>query len=160
MTTGPSPEKKALDYVESLGLNSVYNEALAARNELDEKHKQLLQLRGERRRQEQLLADLEMAVIEDERSRHPEMSQAAMDKHLKVAFSNNGDIRETREALSSLAGEIDFVEFEINRIHQDIKIAVARLEELGGYFQFMAVIKQANEARKASEARESGDPWR
>lgn len=160
MTQPPSPEAKSLAYAESLGLDTVYHEAISARNQLDEKHKHMLQLRGERRRVEQFKADLEMEVTERERAANPSMSQAQMDKHLKVAFSNEGDIREARDDLATLAGEIDFVEYEIDRIHQDIKIAVARLHELGGYFQFMAVVKQASEARKAKEAKQAdGNPW-
>jgi hypothetical protein len=158
MTSDPTPEQKAIAYCESLGLNTAYHEAVKARNEIDAQHKILLGHRAERRRLEQFKADVEMEVMEDERTKHTDMSQAQMDKHLRVAFSNNGDIRETRDSLATLAGEIDFVEFEIERLHQDIKIAVARLHELGGYFQFMAVVKQADEARKAREAKEK-DPW-
>lgn len=156
---GPTPEKKALDYVESLGLNSVYNEAVSARNVLDAQHKRLLELRSEKRRLENFRADREMEVTEEERIKNPEMSMTAFEKHLKVAFSNDGDIRETRDELSTLAGEIDYVEYEIECIHQDIKIAVARLHELGGYFQFMAVIKQASESRKSRETSQDGNPW-
>ena len=159
MTENPSPEVKSIRYAESLGLDTVYNEALTARNALEASQKHLLELRSRRRQLEDYKADREMEVAEAERAANPTMSQAQMDKHLKVAYSNDGDIRETRDELSTLAGEIDFVEYEIERIHQDIKIAVARLNELGGYFQFMAVVKQASEARKARASRETGNPW-
>lgn len=159
MTDSPSPERKSLKYAEDLGLDTVYHEAVSARNLLEQKHKELLDHRARRRSVEQYKVDREMEVAERERAANPTMSQAQMDKHLKVAYSNEGDIREARDELSSLAGEIDFVEFEIDRIHQDIKIAVARLHELGGYFQFMAVVKQASEARKSKTTREDGNPW-
>jgi hypothetical protein len=158
-TPDPTPELKSIHYAESLGLNSVYDGALSARQELETKTQHLADLRNKRRQREQYLNDIEMLVIEDERAKHPSMSQTQMDKHLKVAFNNNGDIRETREELANLAGDVDLVEYEIELLHQDIKIAVARLHELGGYYQFMAVVKQANEARKSREARADGNPW-
>ena len=159
MTSDPTPEVKALEYVNSLGLNSVHEEAQHKRVVLEDKGRTLAEFKARRRQLETYRADREMEVMEEERGRHPEMSQAQMDKHLKMAFSNDGDIRETRDELVSLAGDIDLTEFEVELLHQDIKIAVARLHELGGYFQFMAVIKQAEENRKAREATDK-DPWR
>lgn len=161
MTDRPAEKSpsESIKYAEGLGLNSVHDAAVAGSQALEAKHQRLLELRSRRRQLEQFRLDREMELTEEQRGLNPEMSMSAFEKHMKVAFNNDGDIRETRDELSSLAGEIDFVEFEIDRISQDIKIAVARLHELGGYFQFMAVVKQADEARKAREARESGDPW-
>lgn len=167
MSSNPVPEQKSLAYAEGLGLNSVYEESVAKSRALEAKNTELAALRSEKRRLEAFRADIEMEVAEDERGKHPDMSQAQMDKHLRIKYSNNSDIRETRDELSSLAGEIDFVEFQIEQLHTDIKIAVARLHELGGYFQFMAVIKQSSEARKSREANEAseakqadGNPWK
>lgn len=159
MTDEPSPGLKALRYAEdNLGVNRVYDEACEQQSILSGLQDRLLAARSEKRRVEQTKADLEMEVVEEERRKHHDMSQAQMDKHLKVAFSNNGDIREARDYLSTLAGEIDFLEFEVDRAHQDIKIAVARMEELGGYLQYLAVVKHAEENRIKANQREK-DPW-
>ena len=160
MTTEPSPEVKALTYVEGLGLNSVYDNALAARKELEEKHVELHEVRSERRRLEALRQDLEMEVAEFRRSVNPDLSVSAFDRQLKIDLSNNADVRETKEALAELANRSDLLEWEVSVLETDIKIAVARLHELGGYFQFMAVLKSISEAREAREAkRPDGNPW-
>lgn len=161
MTTESSPEAKSLAYVEGLGLNSVYEGVLATRKELDTKQEQLHEVRKERRRLEALRQDQEMEVAETLRS-SGEMSQAAFDRQLKIDISNNADVRETKDMLLDLANQADMLEWEIGMLETDIKISVARLHELGGYFQFMAVLKSTSEARIAREAkqsREDGNPW-
>ena len=160
MTQADSPEVKALRYVEGLGLNTVYDGALESRKGLEDKLMVLNDLRNRRRTVESFKADCEMEVIESERSKHTDMSQAAMERHLKVVFSNHADIREANEELILLAGQIELTEHEVEVLKTDIKIATARLEELGGYFQFMAVLKQSEASRKSSEStREDGNPW-
>lgn len=158
-TPEPSPEKKALDYAEQqLEVHAVHQRALEARQKLEHQAQTLAELKQKRRVREQHLNDVEMVVIERERAKHPSMSQAQMDKHLKVEFSNDGDIRETRDELVDLAGSIDLVEWEIDLLNQDIKIAVARMQELGGYLNFLAAIKQAETTRKSTQ-RPDGNPW-
>lgn len=156
MSDQPSPEKKAFDYVESLGVHSVYDEALASRKALGDKVMELADLRSRRRTLESLKSDLEMAVVEEERHKHTDMSATAMEKHLKVAFSNNGDIRETRDELIMLAGQIEMTEHDVSLLEHDIRIAAARLHELGGLTNFMAAVKQAETTRKTIENK---GPW-
>lgn len=160
MSTDPTPEVKAFRYVESLGLNSVHEHALAARKELGDKILELHAAKARRRSLESLRTDLEMAVIEDEHRKHTDLSVAAMDRHLKVEFSNNGELREAKDDLIAVASDIDLLEFEVSLLETDIRIAAARLHELGGYFQFMAVLKQAETTRKTSETIDTDDPWR
>ena len=161
MTTQPSPEKKSLDYVESLGLNSVYDHA-------QERHKHLIILqdrlviaRANKRDMEADKVDKEMEVAESEYGKHRDMSATAMKEHLKVVYHKNDDLRNIRSELIEQQLVIDQLEFEVEQVHTDIKIAVSRLNELGGYLQFMAAVKQAHEARKAREAREADrkNPW-
>lgn len=156
-----SPEVKALRYVEGLGLNSVYEGAIEARKHLEDKYLTLNDLRNRRRTVESFRFDCEMEVMEAERAKHVDMSQAQMDKHLKVVFSNHSDIREARDELIMLAGQIELLEHDIDMLNTDIKIATSRLVELGGYFQFMTALKQAETSRKSSETKtEDGDPWK
>lgn len=154
----PSPERKAFDYAEQvLGVHQIHDQALVSRNHLEELHKQLLAERNRRRQLESALRDREMEVAEEVYNQHANESQAARDRLLKVALNNDGDVRETKEDLVTLAGQIDFLEFEVERVTQDIKIAVARMQELGGYLTYLAVIKQASNARQSNTA--DGNPW-
>lgn len=159
MTTEPSPEAKALAYVEGLGLNSVYEGVLATRQELDRKQLELHGIRAERRRLEALRQDLEMEVAERVRSSDPSMSAASFDRQLKIELSNSAEVRETKDMLIELANNHDLLEWEVSILETDVKIAVARLHELGGYFQFMAVLKSTSEAKRSQETPRDGNPW-
>lgn len=161
MPDTPSPEAKSLAYAEGLGLNSVYDEALVARKQLESKVNEIHEARSRKRTLENYRHDREMAILEEERGANSDMPIAALERHLKVVYSNDAELREIRDELLALQGDIDLWEYEMSLLESDIKIAVARLHELGGYFQFMAVIKSTSEARKAREAREADkDPWR
>jgi hypothetical protein len=159
MTQSESPEVKALRYVESLGLNSAYEHVQQVRKDLENKYVELNNLRNRRRTLEAFKADIEMEIIEDERSKHADMSQAQMDKHLKVLFSNHTDLRETRDEMYMLVGQIELIEHEIDLCNTDVKIETARLHELGGYFQFMAVLKQSQTSNTSNQT-EDGNPWK
>lgn len=156
MSNEESAELKAFRYIESLGVHSVYDEALDKRKALGDKVLDLADVRSRKRTVEAYKADLEMEVIEDERIKHTDMSAAAMDKHLKVAFSNNSDIRESKDELMMLAGQIELLEHDVMLLETDLRIAAARLQELGGLTQFLAVIKQAEITRKTLETK---GPW-
>lgn len=143
---------KALDYAEQqLGVHEVYEQARKARNDLDECLTRLSEARDKKRDLEFRLSDREMEIAADERGRHPDMSQAAMDKHLKQAFAQDDSWRELREQLSKVIGDAEGYEYD-KAIHEtDIRIAVARLQELGGYFNYLAAVKQADEANKTKK---------
>lgn len=151
-----SPALKALKYAEDeLGVHAVHEAALKSRQELDECLTALSEARDEKRSIELQLQDAELEVAADERGKHPEMSAAAMDKHLKVALSKDDRVRELREQHTKLIGDVEGCEFDRSIIEVDIKIAVARLQELGGYLQYLAAIKQADTASKDREANTS-----
>ena len=151
----PSAGRKALEYAEGhLKVNMVYHEALQKRNELDEIVTELSELRDKKRDLDARLLDAEMLVAADEWAKHPDMSAARMEKHVKVAFSNSDEVRQLREQLVTVVGDIDGREFDLKVVETDIRIAVSRMQELGGYLNYLAAIKQSETASKASEASE------
>lgn len=155
-----TPERKSVDYAEKLGLNSVYDQACVSRDRLDEALTSLSELRDKKRELEARKHSREMDVSIDEHGKHHDMSQAALDRHLKAVYHKDAELIEIRNDLLQVTNDIEGVEFDLELYKTDIKIAVSRLHELGGYFQFMAVIKQAAETRKASEEkRDEGNPW-
>jgi hypothetical protein len=143
MTTQPvSPQRKALDYAETqLGVTRVYEEALDKRNEFDELMTALGEARDKKRIVEGKIQDREFEVMGDERSAHPEMSAAAMDKHLKLAYHKDSFLQLLREEHTAVVNELDGLELDRAVLDVDIRIAVARLTELGGYLNFLAAIK-------------------
>jgi hypothetical protein len=148
----PSPGAKALAYAESLGVHSVYEQVLAKRAELDQCLTEIATLRDKKRDDESLLVDREMELLSDERGKHADMSQAGMDRHLKVVYWSDERHRELRSQVAQVVSDLDGLQFDRDMLETDIKIATARLVELGGYFQYLAAIKSANTASNASNA--------
>lgn len=141
---------KALRYAEEqIGVHKVYEDAKTARTALDGCLTDLGKARDQKRDLEFRLHDREMEVAADEYGKHPDMAQVRMDKHLKRALSQDDDWRELREQLSKVSGDIEGLEFDRSVFEADIRIAVSRLQELGGYFQYLAAIKQAETANNS-----------
>lgn len=138
----PSSGAKALTYAEeNLGVHTVHQEAKDARDRLDGILTELSDARDKRRQVEFLLGDAEMEVASEEWSKHPDMAVTRMEKHLKIAIQGNDACRELREQIAKLQGDIDGLEADAKMAETDVKIAVARLTELGGYLQYLAAIK-------------------
>lgn len=133
---------EALNYAEvQLGVHKVYEAALDARSKLDKVLTELGDTRDRLRDHEFRLTDREMEVAADERGRHPEMSATAMEKHLKIALQNDDTVRELREQVSSIRSDIEGLEYDREILETDIKICVARMHELGGYLQYLSIVK-------------------
>lgn len=142
--------RKALTYAENeLGVHAVYQEAQNFRAALDDTLTELGAARDKKRAVEVMLQDAELHVISEERSANPEMSQAQMDKHIKVVLSKNASIRALREQILEIVGDVEGLEFDRTMSETDIKIAVARLHELGGYFEYLAAVKRAESSNNS-----------
>lgn len=140
--------KDALKYAEDeLGVHECYEKAVRARNDLDQCLTLISEKRDIKRDLEVRIADKEMEVAEDERSKHPDMSVTGMEKHLKIAYSNDGDIRTMKDELNKAISEIEGLEYD-KIIHEaDIRINTARMKELGGYFHYLAIVKDVANRR-------------
>lgn len=133
---------KAIKYAEEkLKVHSVYDNAIKARNNLDECLDRLAEKRDKKRDLEERLKDLEMLIASEERGKHPDMSNAGMEAHLKIARNNNNDWREARERIIKTTSDIEGLEYDKVLFETDIKLAVARMNELGGLLNFFASIK-------------------
>lgn len=153
----PSAGLKALRYAEDkLGVNKVYEGAQAARTGLDNTLTEISELRDKKRALTASLQDKEMLLSADEWDKHPDMSAARMATHIKTVYANDDEIREMREVLAKVSGDIEGLEFD-KEIHEtDIRVAVARMQELGGYLNYLAAIKQSEYSNRS---RPEGDPW-
>lgn len=142
---------------DKLSVHKVYEDVLAKRNELDSLLGELSEARDRKRDLEARRTDREVLIASEEWSKHPDMAVSRMEKHVKQAYANDDEVRDYREQLIKLTGDIEGFEFDRDILETDIRIACARLQELGGYLNFLAAIK--TEAGKASEARDEGNPW-
>lgn len=132
----------AIKYAEGLlGVHDIFEETVEARVRLDKLLDELAKKRDDVRDKEFLLSDKEMEIAADERGKHADMSATAMEKHLKITFSNDGDVRGFREQIARIKSDIEGLEYDRSVCEHEIRIGCARMTELGGYFQYLAVIK-------------------
>jgi hypothetical protein len=135
---------KALAYAEvNLGVHTVYENAVAKRNELDSILTNLSEARDNRRDIELKITDREMEITIDQRSKHPDMPVTRWDKHIKESFRDDDEMRALREQNFKVVGDIEGLEFDKQICETDIKIAVSRMTELGGYLSYLAAVKLA-----------------
>lgn len=144
VTSTVSPALKALQYAEQkLGVNTVHEEAVVAHQALDKLLTDLSEAKDQKREKEARLEDKMMEIVADERSKHPEMSEAGMTRHLKLAYSDDEEVRAYRDQIQSLTNSIEGIEYDKSFMETSIKIAVARMHELGGYLVYLASIKNS-----------------
>jgi hypothetical protein len=141
-TPAASAALKALDYAENkLGVHLVYEDAIKQRDFLDKLITEISEARDKKRGLEASITDREFEIIGDERSKHADLSVAAMDKHLKQAFHADPSLQRLRTEHLAVVNDLDGLELDRSVLETDIRIAVARMTELGGYLQYLAVIK-------------------
>lgn len=149
---------KALAYAEeTLGVHSVYEEVKEKRNLLDSVLTDLAQARDKRRDVELKVGDREMEVTIEQRSKHPDMAVTRWDKHIKESFRDDDDLRALREQAFAVQGEIEGLEYDKQILEVDIKIGLARMNELGGYFYYLAEVKRASQPTKPEQPNETGE---
>lgn len=143
----------AVEYAETaLGVHQICETTISARDKLDKTLTALSEKRDAKRLAEQNLSDLEMEIAIMERGNHPEMSQAQMDKHLKMSVFKDDRWKKLRDELRELNDELDGLEFDRKMGERDIEIGCARMNELGGYLSYLASAKNASTAVSAREA--------
>lgn len=146
--TGQSSAARALAYAEEiLKVHEVYESAKAVHAKFDDTLTVLSNLRDEKRAVETHLVDCEMDIAASERSKHPEMSATAMEKHLKIALHGNEQVRKLRDKIVTLTSDIEGIEYDRASQETEIRILTARMTELGGYLNYLAAIKQSQRTK-------------
>ena len=144
MTTG----RQALDYAErQLGVHKVYEEAQVAAARLTELREQLAKMRHDKGIREDAYLTAEYNFVAQTRTQMSELSQTAFDKAIKAAIHNEPSLRGVRADLAQMSSNIELTEVSIARARVDVEMAMARMTELGGYFAYLAAIKNAETQR-------------
>lgn len=127
---------------DKLGIESIYHDALTARNYLDKVLTELAELRDKKRLIETAIPDLEVQVIEQVWSSNADLAQVRLDKLVKNELIKHPKLREQRAQLMSVTSEIEGLEMD-RAVHEStIKISTARMVELGGYLQWLSTLME------------------
>lgn len=135
---------KSLKYAEEyLGVHVVFEEAKVLLEALDETLRDLDKAQDERRKLVEDIADREADVLSDEWGKHSDMAVGRMEQHIKVARRRDDLLKALRDRLNIVLATIQGCEYDMDITKVRLRVATARLEELGGYLHYLAAIKQA-----------------
>lgn len=141
---------KALTYAEeTLRVHAVYHEAQDLATQATELRQAIAGMRRVKSDLETMYLDAEYDFISDLRGANKDMSQTAFDKFAKQEIHRDPSLRSLRADLAEHGHKIERADIELSNVKVRIDIATARLHELGGYFAYLAALK--NTAQKKSE---------
>lgn len=124
----------------SLGIQAVYDAALASRTGLDQTLTLMAEAKDKKRAIEGELADHETLVIQGVWAANPELAQTRLDKLVKVEINQAPNLRELRQKLNAAISEIEGLEYDKQMHETDIRISTARMTELNGYLVFISAL--------------------
>lgn len=143
---------KALLYAEDkLQVHLVYEKASGFLEDLDGLLNDLDKAQDRRRQLVEQIADREADLISSERSKNPEMSATGFDQHMKAAKRTDSMLSTLRGSLNDTLSEIQGLEYDTDLLKMRIKVMTARLNELGGYLNYLSAVKQAENQKKTTE---------
>jgi len=133
----------AVTYAEDLGVHTTYERCQSLREGLATQLEVSSQKRKAKRELESMISDLEFELLSVEMDANANMSQAALDRHMKRVFAKDSTHQQLRKQLREVSAEFDESDAARSLIEADIRIETARLVELGGYFQYLGAAKMA-----------------
>lgn len=140
----------ALAYAESLGYQAVYTQAIEAHRELDKLFVDLDKAQDERRMFVDRIADREVDILIHEQGLHPEWSANRMEQHMKVAKRQDPALGSLRKEAGRNQAWLSGLEIDKEVLSHTIRIREARMIELGGVFNYLAAVKQAETSTKTT----------
>lgn len=135
---------------QQLGVNETYDELQVAYKQYESQSDNLNKLKHNKRDREEDVLVSEQDIITKLRVEHSSMSQAQMDKLVKSTFFTDPAHKILRDAANAAAYAVEVVEAEVKLWDRKMNMLTARLNELGGYFNYLASLKNAETMRQGS----------
>ena len=140
------PPMNPVEYAEQvLGANSVYEDALKAHADMDMLVTDLDALKDRRRELDSQVDDREVELLIETRNTHADWSKTAVNDAMKEYKNQDPRLRELRAILLGINSQIAGLEADTKVQEFLVNVKVARMQELGGYFAFLAACKNAQQ---------------
>lgn len=134
---------KALKYAEdTLGVHECFETANSQLDVLDSVLSDLDKAQDRKRQLEDEYADREIELISEMRGVHPSMSDTRFKSEFKGWEREDDKLRGLRVELNKVRSEIQGIEIDAEMARLRIRVNASRMEELGGYLHYLAVVKQ------------------
>jgi hypothetical protein len=134
-----TPEQRAIDYAQSLGVDEVYADARAAEGALALAHHDLRAARNMIRTIEDKILDQELHLATVHRPNYD--SQSAFDRAFKGICHDDSSWLNYHDQLREMQTARDLAEDKVREAEMAHRTAAARMTELGGLLTFYAAVK-------------------
>jgi len=147
---------RALQYAENnLGVHEVWQEAKTLLGQMEQAVSQVDKARSEKRRLEDRILDEEARLLIEERSKHPDQSEAAFKSQYSARKRIDPQLLQLRADLNDVSDKLDTFQSQVEVLKYDLRIKTARLDELGGYLQYLAAIKAEQTTKSTQPTQET-----
>lgn len=127
----------------TLGVHEVFKYAEVLHDELTQRQLELEEAQRKRRAAIDALEVVETGFITAARGKNPDMSQTAFEKAVKLWMVGDKSVQAARRSHSECTGKVEYHEHLVRAVELKLKIQIARMNELGGYLQYLAAAKLA-----------------
>lgn len=140
-------KSRGIAYAEDkLHVHLVYEEATLMNKTLKSAQDNLANKRKEEREIEAEIEQRELEIFADEHGKHPDLSVAAMDRHLKQVVPKDKTIAKLRTNLSTIVHQREVAFNEVKHTESELRTINARMTQLGGYLYYLAALKAAQDS--------------
>lgn len=137
---------------QELGVHKVYEDALAAQVELDALAASLDEANDSRRYLLDMIADREVELLDDERAKHASQSATWLKEHMKSAERKDAKLTELRGKMMEIDSTRQGLDYDYEVCKSKLRLLEARMNQLGGYLNYLAAVKQASTERLRRQA--------
>lgn len=138
--------ERAIRYAENkLGVHEVWENLQKYLQDLDETLADLDKAQDRRRQLDESYADREVELIGEKRGVHPSMSDTRFKSEMKIWEREDSKLSDLRVGLNSVRSQIQGLEYDLEMVKARIKANSSRMEELGGYLNYLAAVRNQAE---------------
>lgn len=136
----------------TLKVHEIYDESRSALEDLEHAHAAVTTHAAAIRDVQEQIAVREAVVISEQRAAHADLSDTAFQREVKNFLAMDEDLQRHRGDLRSAQRSHDEAKDGVRQHEQRLRIATARMEELGGLLNFYGASKTARAIRDTANA--------
>lgn len=149
--------RRALAYAEdTLGVNRVWADTQDLAAQIARGHEQVAAFDAEVRTLASQIDGRRNKLLLEAANSNPEMTPTAFERHMKLAYAGDDELETLNRLHADAISRRESMAATVRGHQTNHNGFVARLNELGGYFNYLAAAKQAQTAAARTL---TDDPW-
>jgi chromosome segregation ATPase len=134
---------------EVLGVHKIFAEVREELVKMDDQLTRLDKAQDDKRILEDQYADREVELISEMRGIHPSMSDTRFKSEWKGWERRDAELNKLRRQINVAKSDVQGAEIELELCRVRLRVGCARMEELGGYLNYLAAVM--NKAEQSTQ---------